>query len=182
MPDDELAWRVLDRETAYSCPGFDIMCEEVETPTGTRTDFDYLTEPPSVVILPFTTDETLVVIDEWRQAVGRRNRGFPAGTAEPEDNDLVATARRELEEETGYVAGDVEPLLVAEPANGLAAIEHHYFVATGCTPAGNQSLDADETILVDTVDYAAFRAAALTGECRDGRTLLGLLYYDATCR
>ena len=180
MTDDELAWRVLERETAYSCPGFDVVCEEVETPAGTRTDFDYLTEPPSVVILPFTAEDELVVIDEWRQAVGRRNRGFPAGTTEPEDVDLATAARRELEEETGYLAADVEPLLVAEPANGLASIEHHYFVATGCTPDGSRSLDPDETIRVDTVTYESFLAAALSGELRDGRTLLGLLYYDAT--
>ena len=178
MTDDELAWRVLERETAYSCPGFDIIREEVETPAGTRTDFDYLCEPPSVVILPFTSDDEVVVIEEWRQAVGRRNRGLPAGTCEPDDDNLAAAANRELLEETGYVAANIEPLLVAEPANGLAAIEHHYFIATGCRPAGSQSLDPDETILVQTVAYDDLLAAARAGELRDGRSMLGLFYYE----
>lgn len=180
MDDAPLSWEVLERETAYSCPGFDIVREEVRLPNGTETDFDYLAEPPSVVILPFTHDDELVLVREWRQAVDRLNRGFPAGTADPEDDTLEDTAARELEEETGYVAEDLEHLVAVEPANGLAAIEHNYFLARGCTPTGTQSLDPDETIEVETAPYTELLSEALAGEIRDGRTLLGMLFYHAT--
>ena len=180
MTDSSLAWEVLERETAYSCPGFDIVHEEVRLPTGTETDFDYLTEPPSVVILPFTSDDELVLVHEWRQAVDRVNRGLPAGSADPDDDTLEKTAARELEEETGYVAGDLEKLIAVEPANGLAAIEHHYFLATDCTPTGTQSLDFDETNHVETARYETLLSEVLAGEIRDGRTVLGVLFYHAT--
>lgn len=174
------AWEVLSRETAYSCPGFDIEREDIRLPDGTRTDFDFLAQPPSVVILPFTPDGDVVLIHEWREAVKRFNRGLPAGTAEPTDRDLAAAAKRELREETGYLATSVEPLLVAEPANGCTAIEHHYFVAKKCEPAADQRLDNDETIAVDTGSFDGLLADALAGNLRDGRSLLGVLYYHAT--
>ena len=179
MEDDSLTWSVIERDIAYSCPGFDVIREIVELPDGGKTDFDYIEEPPGVVIIPITPADEVVVIEEWRQAVKRRNRGFPAGTAEPHDTDLVETARRELLEETGYEAGEITPLGTFEPANGLAAIEHHYFVASECVPAGEPDHDHDETIRVETAEWDELVQASLAGELRDGRTVLGVLFYEA---
>ncbi len=177
--DDALAWERLDYEVAYSCPGFEIVHETVRMPDGTETDFDYLSEPESVVILPFTTTGDVVVIEEWREAVKRVNYGLPAGSIEPDDANFATAARRELEEETGYVAGAVDLLVSVEPANGIADTHHHYFVATDCEPAGEQQLDFNESIRVGTTQYDDLLERALAGGVPDGRTLLGLLYYDA---
>lgn len=176
--DESFAWEVLSRKTAYSCPGFDIEREIVRLPKGTETDFDFLVEPPSVVIIPFTVDGEIVLIREWREAVKRVNRGLPAGTAESTDEDLPAAAERELLEETGYVADRVEPLVTVEPANGVAAIEHHYFVAHDCEERSEQILEDDETIEVEVSAYHSVLADAARGDIRDGRTLLGLMYYE----
>lgn len=176
---DELEWETLERETAYTCPGFDVVHEAVQLPDGTVTDFDYLSEPPAVVILAFTADDEVVVVDEWRQAVGRVNRGLPAGTVEPSDDGLGEAARRELEEETGYEADTVSHLVSVEPANGLLNSVHHHFVAHGCTPTGERDLDHDESIRVETTSLTALRTAIGAGNVRDGRTVVGVLYYDA---
>ncbi|MFB6146276.1 MAG: NUDIX hydrolase [Halobacteriaceae archaeon] len=180
---DELAWETLDREVAYTCPGFDVVHEDVRLPDGTETDYDYVDEPPAVVVLPFRDgdDENgteVLVIEEWRQAVDRVNRGLPAGTVEPEDEDLAAAARRELAEETGHAAETVEHLLTVEPANGIADSVHHYFVARGCRPDAGQRLDRDESIRVGTAAYADLRDDVLAGAVRDGRTALAVLRYE----
>ncbi len=176
---DPLEWETVDETVAYSCPGFDVAHETVRLPDGTETDFDYASEPPAVVILPFTSEGEVVLIEEWRQAVKRVNRGLPTGSMEPGE-DPAAAARRELAEETGYEAGAVEYLTAVEPANGLLDSVHHYFLARDCEPTGEQELDFDESIRVDTVGWEDLNNAVASGEIRDGRTVTGVLYYDSS--
>ncbi|PSQ64380.1 MAG: NUDIX hydrolase [Halobacteriales archaeon SW_9_67_24] len=176
--DDPLAWETRDSRLAYSCSGFDVVNETVELPDGTETDFDYVDEPAAVVVLALTPDDRVVVIEEWREAVGRMNRGFPAGTVEPGDDDFQTTAQRELEEETGYVADELDHLTTVEPLNGLANSVHHHFVARGCRPTGDQRLDDDESIRVETTTRENLLDALAAGELRDGRTALCLLHHE----
>jgi ADP-ribose pyrophosphatase len=176
--DDDLAWETTASEVDYACPGFDVRRDEVVLPDETETEFHYVDEPPAVVVLPFTGDGEVVVIEEWRQAVGRVNRGLPAGTVDPEDDDLAAAARRELTEETGYEAGTVEPICTAEPANGIADSVHHYFLARECEPVGEVDLDFNESIRTETAAYDDLLDDALAGRVRDGRALIALLYHE----
>jgi ADP-ribose pyrophosphatase len=202
--DDDLRWETTDSAVDYTCPGFDVRRDEVTLPDGTETDYHYVDEPEAVVILPFTPDGEVVLIEEWRQAVGRVNRGLPAGSVEDEDDDLMAAARRELREETGYEATGISPLCSAEPTNGIANSVHHHFVARGCTPTAERDLDFNESIRVETADYDAVLAAALDDaapraagsrpqsdddaapraaggpqvDLRDGRAMLALLQYE----
>jgi ADP-ribose pyrophosphatase len=175
----DIAWETLDSETDYVCPGFAVTREEVRYPDGSTGAFHYVDEPPSVVVVPLTPEGKVVVIEEWRQAVGRASLGFPAGGVDPDDDGLAAAAHRELREETGYVADEVEHLVTAEPANGIANAVHHYFVGVDCLPNGSQDLDADESIRVETTTMDKLEERLRAGDLRDGRTALGLFYYDA---
>lgn len=175
---DELAWDTIDSRVDYACPGFDVIRESVRLPTGTETDFHYVNDEETVVIIPFTTNGLLVLIDEWRQAVKRTNRALPAGNVEPDDSDLRAAAERELAEETGYQANTFESLISVEPANGIADAINHYFLATGCEPTGAPTLDTNESIRPVTVNYEELLEAIRTGDIRDGRTVLGLCYFE----
>lgn len=177
--DDDLRWETLDSTIDYRCPGFEIRRDDVRLPDGTETDYHYLTEPASVVILPFTAEGEVVVTDEWRQTVGRVDYGLPVGGLEPEDESVAAGARRELREETGYEADDVAQFLTAEPANGVADSVLHYFVARGCTRSGAQELDFNESIRPTTTSFEDLLAAVEAGEIRDGRTVTAVLHYHA---
>lgn len=177
--DDELAWETLDSAVGYDCPGFEIRHEEVRLPGGAETDFDYVDEPPAVVVLPFTADGDVVCIEEWRQAVDRVNYGLPAGTIEAEDDDRATAVHRELAEETGYGAGSVEHLVTVEPSNGIANSVHHHYVAHDCEPTAAQELDHNESIRVVPTDYREFREAVATGAVRDGRAVTAVAYYEA---
>jgi ADP-ribose pyrophosphatase len=176
--DDDLAWETTASAVDYTCPGFDVRRDEVTLPDGTETDYHYVDEPAAVVVLPFTPDGDVVVIDEWRQAVGRVNRGLPAGSVEGVDVDLAAAARRELREETGYEADTVSQLFSAEPTNGIANSVHHYYVARDCVPTGERNLDYNESIRVSTTGYDDLLAAVVDDDLRDGRTVAAVTGYE----
>jgi len=175
---DDLAWETLDSRTSYTCEGFDIVTDTVRFPNGEEAEFDYLSEGESVVVLPFTPDGDVVVIEEWRQPVGRVNRAIPAGSIESDDADPEDCVARELEEETGYRSGSVEHLTSVEPANGFADAVFHYFVARDCEPTGEQDLDYNEDIRVETTTFDALVEAAREDELRDGRSMLAVLYFE----
>jgi ADP-ribose pyrophosphatase len=171
-----LSWETIERGVAYSCDGFDIVNETVRLPDGEETEFDYLSEGESVVVLPFTEYGKVVVIDEWREAVDRVNRGFPAGGIE-DGEDIDGAARRELREETGYEAGKLSHMTTVEPANGFSDAVFHYYVARGCSRTASQDLDGDESIGVDTTTLDELVTSVRDGELRDGRTAFGVVYY-----
>lgn len=176
-PDEPIAWETIDSEIEYVCPGFEVIRDDVRLGDGTKTEFHYVSEPPSVVVLPFTLDDRVVVIDEWRQAVGRINYGLPAGGIEGDDSDVQSAARRELEEETGYEAGTIEQLATYEPANGLFDSTFHFVVARECEPTGTRRLDENESIRVTTTTFSDLEARVRRGELLDGRSALGILQY-----
>lgn len=177
MGTDDLAWQTLDSEIDYTCPGFDVVRDDVRLPDGTETEFHYVSERPSVVVLPFTEAGDVVAIREWRQPVDRANYGLPAGGLEDDDDDIRAAARRELREETGYEAGVIEQIATYEPSNGLFDSVFHYVVAHGCEPTADQELDDNESIAVETTTFDDLQQRAAVGELRDGRSALAVLQY-----
>ncbi|MFA9518321.1 NUDIX hydrolase [Halopenitus sp. H-Gu1] len=180
---EELSWETIGTDIDYTCPGFDVRRDEVRFPDGTDGEYHYIEEPPAVVVLPFTPEDDVVVIDEWRQAVGRVNRGLPAGTIESTDEgDVEAAAARELAEETGYVADSFERLIDVEPSNGITNSRHHHVLARGCEPTADRNLDGNESIAVDVVAYDDLLADVVDGTIVDGRTAMAVLYHELTSR
>lgn len=138
---------------------------------GTEANADRPVSPET------TADRRVVLVEEWRQAVDRVNRGLPAGGTEPGE-DVLAAARRELREETGFSAGSVEPLVSVEPANGVGNQLFHHVLARDCRPDGDRALDDDESIRVTTASLSALRSAVAAGRVRDGRTVTGVLRHQ----
>lgn len=178
-PGTPRSWETLERTLAHSCSAFDVYTETVRLPDGATARFDYVSEPPSAVVLAFTADDGVVLTREYRHAVGRVAIGLPGGSREPADDSMAETARRELREEAGYtVDGEVVPLLAAEPANGLLDSTRHYFLATGCRPGDGPDRDPDETIEVETVRYGRLLDEIEAGDVRDERTVTAVLLYE----
>jgi len=114
-----------------------------------------------VVIVPTTVDDAFVLIEQYREPLGRRCIEFPAGLVGDapgdEHEELITAVRRELMEETGFAAADVKLLGEAVPSAGLTSERVAVFRATGlCRVAAGGGADG-ELIQVHLVARGALR-------------------------
>ncbi len=136
---------------------------------------DVILHPGAVVILPILDDRRIVMIRNYRYTVESELWELPAGTREP-DEEPIETARRELEEETGYRAGQIRPLMEFYTTPGICTERMYAFLATDLTEVG-QNLQGAERIEVEVVDLADARDRLLGGDFIDGKTIAVLGRY-----
>lgn len=143
---------------------------------GRRVAKSVVRHPGAVAILPILDDGAIVLIRNRRVAVGETLLEIPAGTLTPgEDPD--AAAHRELAEETGYRAGQLERLATFYMSPGVIDEIMHVFVARRLV-AGSQQLEDDEEISTEIFSRAEAMQMATTGQIRDAKTLTALLLYQ----
>jgi ADP-ribose pyrophosphatase len=120
--------------------------------------------------------EHVCLIRSRRLTVGQTLVEVPAGTREPGEPPLE-TARRELEEETGYRAAGWQELARFYASPGILSEEMIVYLATELTP-GPPRREENEEIENLVVSWAEAMAMVDRGEIRDGKTLVALLTHD----
>ena len=136
---------------------------------------DVVVHPGAVVILPILDERRIVMIRNYRYTLESELWELPAGTLEPNE-EPIDTARRELEEETGYRAGRMHPLMEFFTSPGFLTERMHAFVATDLTVVG-QRLQGAEQIVSEVVEVTEVRDRLLRGEFVDGKTIAVLGRY-----
>lgn len=125
------------------------------------------------VIVALDETRRVLLIRQYRYAIGRELLELPAGILEPDESPEVC-AVRELEEETGYRAGRIERLCSFYTTPGGTNEMLHVFLAQGLTP-GHARPEMDERIEVVPVPFNEALKMIQRGEIVDGKTLIGLL-------
>ena len=132
--------------------------------------------PVSVAILPLTREGQILLIRQYRHAVGRYLYEIPAGTTEPGEPPL-ACAKRELIEETGYTAKRWKRICRFYPAPGISTERMVLYAATGATPyKGGTHLDEDEQISLRVTPPAQALRMARRNQIVDAKSIIGLLW------
>ncbi|MCE9544384.1 MAG: NUDIX hydrolase [Planctomycetia bacterium] len=141
---------------------------------------EYLVHPGAATILPIFSDGRVLMIRNRRIAVGGTLLELPAGTLDPGEPPAT-TAHRELIEETGYRAEELKLLCEFHTSPGILSERMYLYLATGLT-AGAAALEPGEQI--ETVIYSWDEALAMVdrGEVHDGKSLVGLMFYDRILR
>jgi ADP-ribose pyrophosphatase len=133
---------------------------------GKVLERDVVRHPGAVTVIPVLGDGRLVMIRNWRVAVGGWLDEFCAGKLEPGE-DPAAAAARELEEETGHAAGSVRAVGTFFTSPGFADERMHVFEATGLRAVPRRLEEGERIeVVVRTVDE-------LERMIRDGRILDG---------
>ena len=114
-----------------------------------------------VAILAVTDEGKIILVEQYRPPVGKRVIELPAGlagdVAGQESEELAAAARRELMEETGYEAGEMNYLAEGAASAGITDEVINLFRATGLRKTGTGEGDGSEDITVHEVPVAGVR-------------------------
>lgn len=152
---------------------FTAYLDEVELRTGKTSRRLKIDHPEAVAIVPFKDPEHIVMVRQWRYAIGEETLEIPAGKIDPGES-IDDAVQRELMEETGYRAGVVSPLISYFPAIAYSNELIHIFIARDLKPQ-ESILDEDEISAIDVVPVTRALEMVRKGIIRDGKTIIGIL-------
>ena len=156
---------------------FTVQVESITLPKGHALDAEIVRHPGSVVIVPMTPANEVILVRQYRHAIGRYTWELPAGSLKPGEN-VAAAARRECHEEIGMVPERLEALGAYFPTPGYCDEEMHFFLAAGLREprAGDEEAhqDEDEDIETRQVPLDELREMIRRGEIVDLKTVAGV--------
>ena len=171
--------KTLEKNKLYSGKIFDLFQYKVRLPSGKETHRDILEHNGAAVILAVTDDGDLVMVRQFRNGSDSVMLELPAGKLDLGE-DPITCAIRELEEETGYRAAEMKPLLKMHPVAAYCTEQISLFLALGLKK-GEPTPDADEFVEVELHSPAALLDMIDNGEITDMKTIASILYYLRSC-
>jgi len=163
----------LSSRLLHEGKNFDFLVDDVELPNGHVTQRDIVRHPGVVAIVPILGDGRVALIRQFRYATGKTLLEIPAGTLEQGEPPLECAAR-ELREETGYEAEELEPLLSCFMAPGYSDEVIHFFVARGLRVVGDDP-EIDEEITLELHSLEEVRRMIEENVIEDAKTIVGIL-------
>lgn len=157
----------------------------VEFPDGSEGALEMIRHPGASAVLPMldppdSDDPRVILIRQFRHAADGFIWEIPAGRLDPgEEPD--ACAHRELAEETGFVAGEMERLLTIYTTPGFTDEKIHLFRASRLQ-SGPSRREADEFVECHTLRWSEVLRLVGAGEVVDGKTLAAILFVQGICR
>ena len=177
--------RLISSKLAYKGKVFSVFSDKVEEPGGNINVRDVIRHNGSVVILAVDeskdpNDPDIVFERQYRHAAGQFLIELPAGRVEPNEAPLAA-ARRELIEETGYRAKRWALLTKYFASPGFLGEWMQIYLARDIRE-GAATPEPDENIEVFRLPLSEALALITANKIHDGKTLIGLMLYDAARR
>lgn len=170
----DLTEHELGSERVYQGGLLDVRKDQVRLPDGSVACREYIVHPGAVAILPLLDEKTILLERQYRYALRRHFYELPAGKIDAGESELQ-TARRELLEETGYVAESWKYLLTLHPCVAYSTEHIAVYLARELRFQGHPGEDGE---FVETLVMPIARAEQLlaSGEITDAKTIIGVLW------
>lgn len=172
MKEERISSKIIHKGKAFS------FCSDlVRLPDGNTTVKDYVKYPEAVAILAFLDERKIILERQYRYPVGRLLYEIPAGKIDDPSETKENAAKRELLEETGFIAKRLRHLFSYLPAVGYSTEIIHVFEARELQKSSKDP-DADEFIEVVYFDFDEVLNKIKSSEILDAKTIISVLFYE----
>jgi ADP-ribose pyrophosphatase len=175
MSDKNPETAVLSHEEIYRGKIVTLHVDTIRQASGRSTIREVVLHPGGVAAIPVLEDGRLLLIRQFRYAIGKYILELPAGKLDSGQTPLDTIAR-EIEEETGYCAGTITHECSFYTTPGFSDECIHLFLARDMMLKA-QRLEEGEHITVEPYSLEECLEKIRTGEISDGKTILGILWY-----
>jgi ADP-ribose pyrophosphatase len=179
LTDSVHAWPVSSSDTKYESPYLSLRLDTIVDPEGGEHSRVIVQPNGAIAVLAIDEDDRILLVEQYRHAVGRRLLELPAGTLDVHGEAPAVAAARELAEEADVVADEWESLLHLLATPGYSTEQWEVFQATGLSavpPAERTQREAEEADMTQWwLPFADAVDAVLTGRITDSLTVAGIL-------
>lgn len=166
--------KTLSSTPIFSGRVIDLVVKDVELPDGKTSKREIINHPGAVAVIAITEEKKIVLINQFRKPLEKTIVEIPAGKLE-KDEDPLDCAKRELEEETGYQASELEFIMSFYTSPGFAD-EIIYLYFTDKIELGEINRDEDE--FIDVIEVTLPEAEKLIEDqiIHDAKTIFAIQY------
>jgi 8-oxo-dGDP phosphatase len=173
-------WPVVASAEQFRGKIISVRTDTVRVPEGTTTEREVVEHPGAVGVLALDDDDRVLMIRQYRHAVGRELWELPAGLRDVAGEPTAQTARRELLEETGYRARDWHVLADYFSSPGIITERLRVFLARGLeeVPEADRTFvpeNEEAHLVLDWVPLDHAVSLVLAGDLHNGVAVVGLL-------
>lgn len=169
--------KVLSNHVVYRGRILNLRVDNVRVPSGRRAYREVIEHSPAVGILPVTPEGKILLVSQFRYAIGEEILEIPAGIVE-NDEPFEDAALREMQEEVGYTASELTEIASFYTSPGFSNELLVLYLASGLIPSKLQE-DEDEFIQVVSVDPEEIPVLLKEGRIQDGKTFAALSWFIA---
>ncbi len=166
----------LDRELVYQGTIVDFYKDTIQVPNGNVVKWDFIRHQGAAAVLPVREDGKLIMVRQYRNALDRYTLEIPAGGLNGPDEPTKEAAARELTEETGYIAEQLEMLISIYTTVAFCNEKIDIYLARDLKP-GKQHLDEDEYINVEAYDVEELCEMIYDCKIQDSKTVAAIMAY-----
>lgn len=172
--DKNLVEKKISSESVFDGVLLHVKKDEIELPNGHRATREWIKHPGASAVIPLLPDNQIILVRQFRYAVGKVTLEIPAGKLDIPGEDPIECAKRELSEETGYTAGKIWKLTTIATTVGFSDEYIHLYAASDLT-AGELHPDFDEFINVVKIPLTAALQMVETGKIFDSKSAVAIL-------
>ena len=168
-------FKLKKSETLFSGKVFDLKVDQIEYESGNLGIREVAVHPGGAAVVAVKDDGKIILVKQFRHPLQQAILELPAGKLDKGEDPLVC-AVRELEEETGYKAGNIEKLGLISTSPGFCTEILHIYLAQNLIPGNHNREEGEYGMEILEFSMDEIEQKIESGEIIDAKTICGIHY------